>query len=717
MVASHELRPSFENSRGRQDRTQTNQEKKCKEINICCGGVEARKGERGSPVNTSAGPGGEDELKAELRRPWRASHLSSVVMQRGTEDWRRRAGFLLLNCDLSGSSGGGGELDGPGPNEDTAPAHEPDGLCGGCSRGGNSDSRRSDRDAGKQQHSFGGGGQRNQHSRPFFYVQPPSQPYQLYPHWPLGGAYPPYGMPAGFNYGRPCMQPYPYMPYPGFVLPQAPIYPMDYRRMFEPRFHAPAWGDSPRQQQQQQGHRRRETACSEAQTEPSDAITKLLECLDKIRASDLQGADRELDSGMFSPGEDKHGEQGRGVPSASGDSCLESTSATLGDPESGQMLLEPLSPGGCWLGGLEEELPLDSSSVHEERRSASDGHFLVEEKDAATDVQSDLSLSDPGAARGEELLKAAPPLSHRASQSSPVKDGDLSEGDGSCQILKLPFDPAAAEAGQLSSSSAPYYYNYLSMQTTHERMSVLSPSLDELSSRDEVFSTDLEDVDLFPKAVYAGRRLSEVIGSPSAAHDEEVWLPHLKGVVCACCGKGLAKGPGRTRAGGSKMYWDDGGDSEDDGRFGRGCERPVRVVVRKHAAHRKAAAPPPRHAARHWCKRGQYQEGADAAEPEGSRGACKHEAGGGESAELDGGEQQCRTCQDRVCRENLTTAEQSRWADGDVVPRRRPATPMPRHETSAQWKLMYQRPRDETREEPPQWERGSLPRFNVPDLS
>ncbi|KAM6900086.1 bucky ball [Xenentodon cancila] len=604
-------------------------------------------------------------------------------------------------------------------------------------------------DASKQPHSFGSGAQRGHHSRPFFFVQPPSQPYYLYQHWQLNNPYNHYGLPGGFNFGRPCMHPYPYMPYPGFVLPHAPIYPMDYRRMFEPRFHAPAWGDIPRQQQQQQqSYRRRETACSEAQTEPSDAITKLIECLDKIRATDLQGADRELDSGvasqsfsMFSPGENKHQEQSPTMPSVSSDSCLESTAVTLSDSaaavydsESCQMILEPLSPHGCWSGGLEEELPLDSSSVQEEcpqlKRSASDEHFLLLEKDV-TDIQSNISVTNQSVPRGdaEELLKAAHSLSCPPSQPSPkeVKDSDAfsqaghqemscagGEGEQSCQILKLPFDrvltPGAAEAGHFSSSSAPYYYNYLSMQTTHERMSVLSPSLDELSSRDEMFSTDLEDVDLFPKNVYTGRRLSEVIGgSPQADEDvEEVWLPDLKSFVCVCCGKSLAKTTSRNKVNGSKMYWDEAGDSEEDSRYGRGCEQPVRVVVRKHSAPRKAHALPLRHSAKHWCKRSQCKDSSDAAEHEESRDVCKQESAGGDPADLDGSELQCRTCQDRLCRENLTTADQSRWADGDVIPRRRPATPLQRQETSAQWKLMYQRPRDENHDEPPpsQWDRG-----------
>uniref|UniRef100_A0A3B4U9M1 Uncharacterized protein n=1 Tax=Seriola dumerili TaxID=41447 RepID=A0A3B4U9M1_SERDU len=202
------------------------------------------------------------------------------------------------------------------------------------------------------------------HPRPFFYVQPPSQPYYLYQHWQMNNPYSHYGF-------TDCLKSHNYVSISlGFNF-------MDYRRMFEPRFHAPTWGDMPRQQHHPQPHRSREMACSEAQTDPSDAITKLIECLDKIRANELQGAERELDSGvasqssgMFSPGEEKKSEeQGHVLPSVPDDSPAvtfsDSTTAVY-DGESSQRSLDALSPQGCWSAGLEEELPLDSSSVHEE---------------------------------------------------------------------------------------------------------------------------------------------------------------------------------------------------------------------------------------------------------------------------------------------------------------------------------------------------------------
>lgn len=480
------------------------------------------------------------------------------------------------------------------------------------------------------------------------------------------------------------MHPYQYMQYPGFVFPHAPIYPMDYRRMFEPRFQAPTWNDMPRQQYHPQPQGRREMACSEAQTDPSDAISKLIECLDKIRANELQGAERELDSGvasqssgMFSPGEEKKSEeQGHILPPAPDLSHLESPAVTFSDSttavydgESSQRSLDALSPPGCWSGVLEEEWPLDSSSVREEppelEQPAPDEHFLPLENAEVTDIQSDISVTDPSVPKcdAEGLPKQILPSTQSPSFTSSqpalrdsksgekVSKTEHQKPDPSYQILKLPFEsvlpPGDAAAGRLSSPSAPYYYNYLSMHTTHERMSVLSPSLDELSSRDEMFSTDLDDADLFPKHVYPGRRLAEVVsGSPQAAEEaEEVWLPGSRRFMCACCGKSLAKGAGRSKVHGPKMYREEAGDSEEEGRYGRGCEQPVRVVVRKHSAPRKPHAVPLRHAAKPWYKRGQYKDPLNPLNQEEGHDLCKQESADGDIGEMTSSEMQCGTCQ------------------------------------------------------------------------
>lgn len=444
--------------------------------------------------------------------------------------------------------------------------------------------------------------------------------------------------------------------------------------MFEPRFQAPSWGDVPRQQHYPQPHGRREMSSSEAQTDPSDAITKLIECLDKIRVGELQGADRELDSGvasqssgMISPGEErKNEEQGNPLASVPHDSHMESTAVTFGDStaavydESSHRSLEVLSPQVCWSGGLGEVLPLDSSSVHEEcpesEHPAANEHLFPPEKEEVTDIQSDISVTNQSVAKcdAEEPLKATLSPSHQElketktnSKVSKAEHSLLEEAklDQSYQILKLPFDNVLTPgAGCLSSPAASYYYNYLSMQTTGERMSVLSPSLDELSSRDEMFSTDLDDVDFFPRQVYAGRRLAEVKGGSPQVVGEDKWQPGSKKFMCACCGKSLAKGTGsRSKVHSSKLYRDEAGESEEESRYGRGCEQPVRVIVRKHSAARKAQPLPQRHPAKLWSKRSPYKEPSDPVEPEDVHDVCKQEPADGETG--DGSELQCRTCE------------------------------------------------------------------------
>lgn len=458
------------------------------------------------------------------------------------------------------------------------------------------------------------------------------------------------------------------MPYPGFVLPHAPLYPVDYRRMFEPRFQAPAWGDIPRQQYHPQPPGRRETACSGAQTDPSDAINKIIECLDKIRATELQSTNRELDSGLgsqssgiFSPVEEKAEKQGHPLLSEPNHGSLESpgvtsSDSTVYDGESSQVILDHLSPEGGWTGRLEEELPIDSSSVHEEclHQLAPDKHFVLHETEVP-DIQSNISVTDSSvpicdAEKDHKSSLPSSPLVLTEAKVSKVEDSmtscDQTSPDEGYQIIKLPFDGVFAPgAVQLSSPAALYYYNYLPMQTTHERMSVLSPSLDELSSRDEMFSTDLDDTDLFPKHMYTGRRLSAVIGgSPPAADDEEdSWSPKSKRVVCACCGKNLEKGTSRSKIHSSKVYHDEAGDSEEEGAYRRGCEQPIRVVVRKHSAPRKTQTVQ-RHSAKPWYKKGQYKELPDAMKQVESHEACQQEVAEAETEELDSRELQCRTC-------------------------------------------------------------------------
>ncbi|XP_074549070.1 bucky ball-like isoform X1 [Halichoeres trimaculatus] len=589
----------------------------------------------------------------------------------------------------------------------------------------------------KQPHIFGAGQQRTHHPRPFFYVQPPSQPYYLYQHWQMSNPYSHFGLPGGFNFNRACVHPYQYMQYPGFVYSHAPMYPMDYRRVYEPRFHnPPPWSDAPWMQHHQQPQGRREMACSEVQTDPSDTITKLIECLDNMRASEQKGADRELDSGVasqssFSPTEEKKSEeQGHVLPSVADESHCESPVMTFSDSttavydgESSRRSLEGLGPHGCWTGGFEE--PLDSSSVHEEspdvdHAAAAEKHFPPLEREEVTDIQPDISMADLSASKYcTEELTTEPNLHSELSVPSPASAKSCDQPSKTCyrkadpsyKIFRLPVEgvltSGEAAAGHLPSHAAPYHYNYLSMHSTHERMSVLSPSLDELSSRDEMFSTDLDDPELFPKHVYPGRRLTEVSGSPHAAEGaEKVWLQGSKRSMCTCCGKSLAKGGSRSKVHGVKVYRDEAGDTEEEGRYGRGCEQPLRVGMRRHSAPRKNQSVPVRHAANPWYKRGQYKDPSDPIHQEDEHDVRKPEAADSEMAVS---ELQRRTCQDKLFREELSPSDQARRGDSGGIPWRRQATQLQQQEMSSQWKVMHHRPHDEDEDEPPPlpWERGS----------
>ncbi|CAL1596347.1 unnamed protein product [Knipowitschia caucasica] len=509
------------------------------------------------------------------------------------------------------------------------------------------------------------GGQQRTHHRPFFYVQPPSQPqpYYMYQHWQMNNPYGHYALPGGYNMGRQCLSPYQYMQYPGFMYPQAPLYPMDFRRMFDPRFPCPPWDGSSRHQPspppQPPGFR--ETACSEAQTDPSDAIAKLIECLDKMQASEGRGAEgRELDSGvasqsstMFSPTEEKNTVQ----KLQKNQSYLETPASTFStmagyDGDLSHRSLER------WA----EEMPLDSSSVQEEAGERAQEQVVPVEP-PATGVPTD------GGAPDEQSVPCDGAVEGRA----PAEELDV---DVSFQILKLPFE--------LPSESP--YYNYLS---THERLSVLSPSLDELSSRDEMFSTDLDEVELLPRHVYAGgRRLGADVVCRGEA--DKTWTVGSKRFVCACCGKGLPNGA-RSKGHCTKVYLDEGADSDDDdddggGGFVRGCDQPIRVVVRKHNGSRKTPSLPHR-LTKSWSRRG---PGRDQAEP--GRGP-NPETEAQEEGSTEGTDH--GACLERVCRE-----EPSRRSEAAV-----------RRRTTAAHRLELQRNLQRSRDEDPlPWDRGAAPR-------
>uniref|UniRef100_A0A3P8XRI5 Bucky ball n=1 Tax=Esox lucius TaxID=8010 RepID=A0A3P8XRI5_ESOLU len=484
------------------------------------------------------------------------------------------------------------------------------------------------------------GGERGP-SRPFFYVQPPSQPYyNMYHHhnqWHMNSPYNHYGLPgSGYPFGRfsPYMSPYPYMQYPGgYVVPHAPhMHPIDYRRMYEPpRFHPPPGHDIAQAQ--------REMACSEVQTDPSDALNKLIECLDKLRTNETQGSDKELDSGVvsqasgiFSPDERrrKHEEdvevgvdgmhshseallrgklEGSHLQSSSPMARLfsanDSTTAVY-DGESSRSLGDPGHPEG-WAVDSDEDPPQDSSSVHEENV---ENQELLQYHPDEEDQESLHRCSSENIC----LLSAA----SQADESVLQTDSPDSSAALLCEDLQASLSSALLATTTTSSPANHHYYPYYCPpQTAHERLSVLSPSLDELSSRDEVFSTDLDDLDVFPRhGVYAGRRFSGV---------EEV-CPKSKKLMCACCGSSLFKGTGsggrvKGHHHSPKVYADDQeGDTDEEQRGPvRTFERPqpVRVVVKKHSVPKKRQplSLHCRRPAENSCKRSQCREAVAQEEP------------------------------------------------------------------------------------------------------
>ncbi|XP_066545480.1 bucky ball [Amia ocellicauda] len=120
------------------------------------------------------------------------------------------------------------------------------------------------------QHPVGNGQHPEDHTRPFFYVQP-SPPYYPY-QWQMPMHYNPYCAFPGLGYGMgyPPLPPNPYMEVPGYIVPQAQLHPADYRRLLNPNFPA-AMAYHARRFRYQQNTTSRETTSSEVQTEPAVA--------------------------------------------------------------------------------------------------------------------------------------------------------------------------------------------------------------------------------------------------------------------------------------------------------------------------------------------------------------------------------------------------------------------------------------------------------------
>ncbi|KAL4631027.1 hypothetical protein GN956_G15265 [Arapaima gigas] len=455
------------------------------------------------------------------------------------------------------------------------------------------------------------------HTRPFFYVQQPSQPYYMYP-WHVNNPYGHYGFPgSGLPFGRPYMAPYAYMQYPGYVVPHAPIQPIDYRRMFNTYFPSAVACDT--RFRSSHIRMRRETACSEAQTEPSDAVNKLIKTLDKLVTREVINSKADVasgvsqDSGTCLPGDGRKcdGQELQPKPTnvmesdtplpppivPSGDSCtaVYKEESTLSPHEKLAQQERCVTP--------ESVLPLDGSLVCEAVGLHSvvldrQGNVRLEPQvPCGVNILCEVTLGHaflPRAAQDSEgpvkqSTDPAQPSTHCLPEEAAEPRSDetsetfLPASAGSCvgdeppvdieelpyQILRLPFDKVSPVGllqkdsplwcvDQLSSFIQPAsylsslgngYYSYYP-QTVQERQSVLSPSLDEMSSRDEVFSTDLEDMDLIPGHVYLGDgRPADGTGEtqdPNVDGDFENFSSSEECSVCsrktcATCGSALSR--------------------------------------------------------------------------------------------------------------------------------------------------------------------------------
>ncbi|XP_072525580.1 bucky ball [Salminus brasiliensis] len=584
------------------------------------------------------------------------------------------------------------------------------------------------------------------HSRPFFYVQPPSQPYFMY-QWPMD-PFGQYGFPGpAFPFGRPCLPPYQYMQYPGYVVPHAPMQPTDYRRI-TPFYPSVASYDLHFRQHFQQMSVHRETMSSEAQTEPRDPASKLLDSLDGSQACEKSGAVKESNMVLSStPAVISYTHVVEKLNCGDAELALESASklpkagpdegvkpltlsdSAVYDAESSQGRLEE-----CALSGV---LPLDSSSIHEDRPTLGrdDQQQDMEMMCLETEKSDSNDASDVlGPKHSSEIHDSGTCVSERSEKSDLCEEKAQDQGkqvenvslesvevvepllrpildqDFPYQILRLPCNKATTglvlqkEVNPLvyldaSSSLLPakrysfgstYSYSYYP-QVAQERQSVLSPSLDELSSRDEMFSTDVED-EIMPGQVYVGggklAETSAVSTRPEKEHgDNDSCSVCAK--TCACCGASL---PDEDETVLTEHYGyrekdlaremsdqDCECELEEDGEGPSACNS-QKVALRQHAS-RHALPPCGRQAAKHKARK--VQEGVELSELDQgrSRGESEeqlHAAAKAERVKVKGQKGgQSRPCLERQWREGRQgeLLDQESWTNCSGKPRSRPCRP------------------------------------------
>ncbi|XP_026857041.2 bucky ball [Electrophorus electricus] len=432
------------------------------------------------------------------------------------------------------------------------------------------------------------------HNRPFFYVQPPSQPYFMY-QWPMD-PFGQYSFPGpAFPFGRPYVSPYQYMQYPGYVVPHAPMQPTDYRRM-TPFIPSVASYDLRFRQHFQQMSVQRETTSSEAQTEAGDPVGKLLHSLGGLQASEEPSPVKDPDAMLAStPVITSHAHEVEKLNHAEGrlesepvvqPAKVEPEDMARADNFDSAVYDADSSP--CCLEELSDVLPLDSSSLHEENQSRGkdDAQHDVEKpclqrqklpsddvcgvpgnggRSASCSAEVGDSESRVSAVNEKsDSCNAKPPELAERIQDLPLDSAEpLMQGsadyDLSYQILRLPCNKTTTglvlqkdinPLVYLDSAStllpprrysfgSAYPYSYYP-QVAQERQSILSPSLDELSSRDDMFSTDVEDEMMSGHVYVGGSKLAETSGVPTRSakeHRDDACSACAK--TCACCGASL----------------------------------------------------------------------------------------------------------------------------------------------------------------------------------
>ncbi|XP_026783801.3 bucky ball isoform X1 [Pangasianodon hypophthalmus] len=403
------------------------------------------------------------------------------------------------------------------------------------------------------------------HPRPFFYVQPAVQPCYTY-QWHMNHPYSQHGFPgSAFHFGRPYMLPYSYLQYPGYVMPHAAMQPVDYRRIHERNFpHAPGCDASLRQYQHGQAVQR-ETTCVGAQTDPSEALNKLIECLDQLRASDSSQTSGSLSPLMKEPKcEEESGPMGKKLSSKS--------NMAVDDRDTSCSRVEHVTQ--------EEDSSLASGKEEEEEEEEKNEIVYRDCSESHSDSQSgscqeknqDEKVQDGEVVQTNEEIEWDGCIASRpSSQSSPARSSLTRKADDqriqkpqdfSCCILHLPFEKVLSSGVYGASISppslgSPLNYTYRPPQLAHERVSVLSPSLDELSSHDELLSTDLDDIDLFPTRIYTRGKLAEV--TSRRCHGSDLCLLYPKRLTCATCGSHTFKELSRIKT----CHYDDVEDSDE----------------------------------------------------------------------------------------------------------------------------------------------------------